>query len=83
MIKSMCRAYLAILVIIAALSCSLVVLAADSSSGSEQDLQLSVQSSEVPSGTLAYSDDFSDKTSGWKRSSTAENPSHTRLECIK
>lgn len=72
MIKSMCRAYLAILVIIAALSCSLVVLAADSSSGSEQDLQLSVQSSEFPSGTLAYSDDFSDKTSGWKRSSTAE-----------
>jgi len=72
MATSMYRAYLPILVIIAALSCSFVVLAAESSLGPERDQQLTVQSSESPSGTLLYSDDFFDKASGWKRSSTAE-----------
>lgn len=72
MIKSRYRVYLTILVIVTALSSSFAALAADSSSGPGQDQLLSVQSSDSSTGALLYSDDFSDRTSGWKRSSTAE-----------
>lgn len=70
MMKSGYRFWLPILVISAALSCTISAFAADSFSGPVHNPHLSEQYPDSSSGTLVYSDDFSDQTSGWKRSSS-------------